>query len=268
MPRVYKTVVTFVPHPQEFFSGQPRSLLTPLDEKVHVLERLGIEQLVLLPFDRELSSLTPQGFVNEILVKGLSCQHISVGQDFCFGQRRTGTVKDLSELLAIHGVGVDVVALEQSKGHRISSSRIREALLAGEVAIATQLLGRAYALQGTVEKGQQLGRTLGFPTANLKLPPQKFLPRHGVYGVWVQSLAVPGLEQPQPGVMNIGDRPTVNGKTVTVEVHLLDWQGELYDKGLTVELVEFLRPQQQFDGLEALKTQIQKDCHRARQVLS
>ncbi len=262
--KTYSTVVTFSPHPQEFFSGQPRALLTPAPEKVRVLEALGVDQLVLLPFNRELASLSAEDFVTQILIQGLRCQSVSVGKDFRFGQKRAGTIVELRSLLAPHGVKVETVALKQSEGRRISSSRVREALLAGEVAIANELLGYRYQLQGPVIQGQQLGRTIGFPTANLQVDEQKFLPRHGVYAVWVSSLAVPGLEQPQPGVMNIGDRPTVNGQAVTVEVHLLDWQGDLYGKGLTVELVDFIRPQQKFDGLDALKAQIGRDCAQAQ----
>lgn len=262
--KTYSTVVTFSPHPQAFFSGQLRSLLTPTPEKVRVLERLGVEQLVLLPFDQALANLTPAAFVEEILIQGLECKSISVGQDFCFGRQRTGTAEALRSLAAPYGVTVETVSLKQSQGHRISSSRVREALSAGEVAVAQDLLGYRYRLQGSVVAGQQMGRTLGFPTANLQILPEKFLPCHGVYAVWVSSLAVPGLETPWAGVMNIGDRPTVNGQSVTIEVHLLDWQGDLYGKGLTVELVEFLRPQQKFDGLEALRAQIGRDCDRAR----
>ena len=264
----YRTVVTFNPHPQEFFSGHPRTLLTPVEEKVRVLDHLGIEQLVMLPFDQALAALTPEEFVREVLLQGLDCQRISVGQDFRFGRGRAGTAQALVKLTMDCHISVDVVGLQQAKGSRISSSRIRKALLSGGVETADQLLGRAYCLQGAVETGQRMGRTLGFPTANLKLSPQKFLPRHGVYAVWVRSLAVPGLEQPQPGVMNVGDRPTVNGKSITAEVHLLDWQGDLYGKGLTVELVHFLRPQQKFDDLEALKAQIQMDCNQVQKQLT
>ncbi len=267
-PKTYSTVVTFSPHPQEFFSGEVRSLLTPTSEKVRVLEKLGVEQLVQLPFDQALASLTPEVFVEQILIQGLGCKYISVGQDFCFGRQRAGTAADLRSIAEPYGVTVETTLLKQSEGSRISSSRVREALLAGQVAVANDLLGYSYRLQGCVVSGQQLGRTLGFPTANLGVLPPKFLPRHGVYAVWVSSLAVPGLDKPWPGVMNIGDRPTVNGQSVTVEVHLLDWSLDLYDQGLTVELVEFLRPQQKFEGLEALRAQIERDCDRARASLA
>ena len=260
--RPLRTVVTFFPHPREFFAGERRPLLTPLDEKVRELAKLGIEQLVLLPFDQGLAQLTPQEFVQRILVDGLDARHISVGEDFCFGRDRSGTTADLRAIAATFGVQVTVVPLYADGGDRISSSAIRNALSQGTVARANHLLGRPYALTGTVVQGQQLGRTLGFPTANLETPPQKLLPRQGVYAVWVD---LDGTLH--PGVMNLGHRPTVNGLQQTLEVHLLDWSGDLYHRRLSVFLSHFLRPEQKFDSLDALKDQIQADCQRANHLL-
>jgi riboflavin kinase/FMN adenylyltransferase len=259
---VSKTVVTFHPHPQEFFTGQHRSLLTPLEEKVLILQNMGFEQLVLLPFDEQLASLSPQAFVQDILVQQLQAKLVSVGVDFCFGRQRSGTVDDLTAIAQDYGVSVAVVPLQQLAGERISSSRIRQALQSGNLHQANHLLGRAYRLIGQVVAGQQLGRTLGFPTANLKLPPEKFLPRHGVYAVRVQC--PDGRGTLLPGVMNLGHRPTVNGTTQTVEVHLLDWSGELYGQQLIVSLDTFLRPEQRFASLDDLTAQIQRDCAQAR----
>ncbi|MBW4559689.1 MAG: bifunctional riboflavin kinase/FAD synthetase [Mojavia pulchra JT2-VF2] len=285
----YSTVVTFHPHPQEFFSGQPRTLLTPLDEKVEQLRSLGIEQLVLLPFDKELSALSPEDFVEKILVQQLRCQRLSVGQDFCFGKQRTGTARDLQLLAAKYDIPVTIVPLQTYTGSDnppadsscvnialtqeppISTSRIRQTLENGDITSANLLLGRPYTLFGVVIQGQQLGRTIGFPTANLQLPKDKFLPRQGVYAVRGSILnATPNATAPIPylGVMNIGNRPTVNGTEPSVEVHLFDWSGDLYGKKLAVQLVKFLRPEQKFSSLEALKTQIQLDCAIAREVLS
>jgi riboflavin kinase/FMN adenylyltransferase len=261
----YKTVVTFWPHPRAFFSGTPQSLLTPLTEKAHILEAMGVDQLVLLPFDYDLANLTPQAFVEDIVVQRLQAQFISVGQDFCFGRQRTGTTETLRAIAAQFGIETHIVPLQCQDRERISSSAIRQALAMGEVEHATRLLGRPYSLSGEVEKGQQLGRTLGFPTANLQIPSDKFLPRQGVYAVWVRGIPVrtPAI----PGVMNLGCRPTVAGTQQTLEVHVLDWTGDLYGQSLTVDLVAFLRPEQQFAGLEDLKTQIQQDCATARQHL-
>jgi riboflavin kinase / FMN adenylyltransferase len=255
------TVVTFYPHPQEFFTGERRPLLTPIQEKAQYLATIGIEQLVLLPFDRALANLTPQAFVEQILVQRLQAKRISVGQDFRFGQKRLGTTTDLQQIAAQYGIPVEVTTLHLHQGERISSSAIRQALSQGAVERANQLLGRPYQLIGEVVTGQQLGRTIGFPTANLKLPQDKFLPRSGVYSVWVTA---PGWDQRQPGVMNIGYRPTVAGQQLTVEVHLLDWGGDLYGQTLTVSLEQFLRPEQKFASLDELKAQIQQDCEQAR----
>lgn len=260
----YATVVTFSPHPREFFSGESRKLLTPPVEKVQQLSRLGVEQLVLLPFDRDLASLSPEQFVEKILVQQLNVKRVSVGQDFRFGHRRAGTSMDLKAIAASYGIDVTIVSLETCHGERISSSIIRQSLLDGDISQANRLLGRPYSLTGVVVKGQQLGRTIGFPTANIELPPEKFLPRQGVYCVEVWLSSLPSSTIPQAAVMNIGQRPTVNGSSLTVEIHLLDWSEGLYGQTLTVNLQQFLRPEQKFASLEALKAQIQADCAAAR----
>jgi riboflavin kinase / FMN adenylyltransferase len=290
--RPYSTVVTFDPHPQEFFTGQPKKLLTPLAEKVELLEAMGVEQLVLLPFDRELAALTASEFVEEILVRQLQASRISVGVDFRFGRGRAGTAVDLQSIASNYGIDVTLAPLHNcGEGDRISSSAIREALASGDLPKAHQLLGRPYSLVGTVVGGQRLGRTIGFPTANIELPPEKFLPRFGVYAVQVlvknegdkikdQSSS---YEWKNPkslisgkasdlsilnGVMNVGCRPTVDGQQPTIEIHLLDWSGDLYGQTLSANLVEYLRPEQKFADLDALKTQIQADCDVARKLLT
>ena len=276
-PRPYSTVVTFDPHPHEFFTGQPRDLLTPLDEKVQQLRSLGVEQLVLLPFDRELSALSPEEFVDKILVQQLECQQISVGQDFCFGKKRMGTAQDLQILAAKYNIPVTIVpikndtdSLSTTDDTRISTSLIRESLEVGDIPKANRLLGRPYTLTGEVVTGQKLGRTIGFPTANIQLPKDKFLPRHGVYAVEVMiHNETPDTDSiPQLAVMNIGNRPTVNGIDTRVEVHFLNWSGDLYGKILEIQLVKFLRPEQKFPSLEALKDQIQLDCTAAQAIFN
>jgi riboflavin kinase/FMN adenylyltransferase len=261
--KTYVTVVTFNPHPQEFFTGQRRALLTPLNEKAQQMALQGVEQLVLLPFDRELAALSPQEFVEKILLQQLCCQRISVGEDFRFGRARTGTATELQAIAAAYGIPVTIVSLQTCEGERISSSSIRQALQQGDLQCVNQLLGRPYTLTGSVIKGQQLGRTISFPTANLHRPPEKFLPRQGVYAVRVFI-----EEGTELGVMNIGYRPTVNGTSPTIEVHLLDWSGDLYGKTITVQLEKFLRPEQKFASLEALKAQIEADCALAKYFLS
>jgi len=261
----HATVVTFSPHPQEFFTGEPRLLLTPAAEKARRLEKIGVDQLVLLPFNHALAALTPEGFVQTILIQKLQAQKISVGSDFRFGRRRVGTANDLRALTAVADIDVTIVPIQSDHGERISSSAIRQALQEGDLPRANFLLGYSYHLTGQVIQGQQLGRQLGFPTANLQLSIDKFLPRRGVYGVWV------GGVQPEcmiGGVMNLGCRPTIDGKNQTVEVHLLNWSGDLYGKTLTVHLERFLRPEEKFASLDELKHQIQIDCELTRQALS
>lgn len=261
------TIVTFSPHPQEFFSGQTRQLLTPLTEKVKLLESLNVKQLVRLPFDRSLASLSPQAFVEDILVKQLNAKYISVGQDFRFGKGRAGNAQILQELAKKFGVFVHITKLQscfnEDNPSRISSSRIRQCLATGNVRQAKEMLGYSYSLEGIVVKGQQVGRTIGFPTANLQVSSNKLLPRRGVYCV----RAFLTTEEVVKGVINIGSRPTVNGQVPTIEVHLLDWSGNLYGTFVRVDLEKFLRSEQKFPSLDALKNQIKKDCITARQIL-
>ncbi len=262
----YPSVVTFYPHPQEYFTGQRRQLLTPIDEKVQQLETLGVTQLVTLPFNQDIAQLSPQEFVEKILIEHLQTQWVSVGEDFRFGRGRSGTVADLKAIASNFNVQVNIVSLQTCAEGRISSSQIRQALQEGNIEQANRLLGRPYSLTGKVVYGQQLGRTIGFPTANLQLPSEKFLPRQGVYSV--QALGSELGESPLTGVMNIGTRPTVDGTQQTIEIHLLDWSGDLYDQNLTVNLVEFIRPEQKFNSLDELKAQIQVDCEKVRHLIS
>ncbi|VEP16623.1 Riboflavin biosynthesis protein RibF [Hyella patelloides LEGE 07179] len=267
-PHLYSSVVSFDPHPRQFFTGQKLSLLTPKQEKADYLATLGFQQLILIPFDETLAALSPQDFVNQILVEQLQTKIISIGEDFRFGYQRKGTAEDLKKIASQLGIEVYINSLHkyqytQQTSVRVSSSLIRQALLSGELKQANLMLGRSYTLIGEVVKGKQIGRTIGFPTANLQVPPDKFLPRYGVYAVKVNYDNTTVL-----GVMNIGCRPTVKGELPTVEVHLLDWSGDLYNKTITVSLEAFLRPEQKFNSLDDLKQQIQQDCQEAKALLN
>jgi riboflavin kinase / FMN adenylyltransferase len=255
------TVVTFDPHPQQFFSGQPRQLLTTLPEKALCLEALGIQQLVLLPFDEHLVHLTPTEFVSKILHQQLGVVQIVIGADFRFGYQRVGDAVMLKNLAAEYGIETHIVELEFDRDQRIGSSRVRAALLDGDLREVDRLLKRSYSISGLVVPGQQLGRTLGFPTANIDYPPIKFLPRLGVYCVRIDT----EQEQQLQAVMNIGKRPTVNGQSTSVELHILNWSGDLYGQSLTIYLDQFLRPEQKFAGLPELTKQIQADCVAAQE---
>jgi riboflavin kinase/FMN adenylyltransferase len=263
--RACSTVVSFDPHPQEFFQKTIRLQLTPIEEKLKLLESLGVQQLVLLPFDEELSQLTADQFMEDILHQQLQAEQIAVGFNFRFGQKRQGTVYMLKRRWRQNLTIVSEQSL--SDAIRISSSNIRNALSNGDLIMTQRMLGRPYSLTGTVVAGQQLGRQMGFPTANLLLPERKFIPKHGVYGVQVDCAHGQNLA----GVMNIGIRPTVKQGTIesaklVAEVHILDFHGDLYGSELRVKLMRFLRPEQKFNSLEELRQQIALDCGSAKQV--
>lgn len=262
------TVVSFDPHPQEFFSKTLRPQLTPLPEKQVLLERLGVQQLVVLPFTASLAQLSYTEFMERILQNYLQAERIAVGFNFRFGKDRKGTIYDLKR---VWGDRLTIISEQSlSEAVRISSSNIRTALGNGNLELAQRMLGRPYSLTGTVVHGQQLGRKLGFPTANLLLPERKFLPRYGVYAVHVDCIHGSNLV----GVMNIGMRPTVENGHIrdvhrpVIEVHIIDWEGNLYGSEMRVKLMGFLRPEQKFHSLEELKQQIIRDCSSAKTVRS
>ena len=180
-PDIYPTLVTFTPHPQEYFTGKKKQLLTPIPEKAKLLEKMGVKQLILLPFDRELATLSARAFVKDILVEKINAKYISIGSDFRFGYQRQGDAHKLQELTAENNIYVNITAEEKidinDSFTRISSSDIRRALGEGNLSLAQGMLGRKYTLKGKVVKGQQLGRKIGFPTANLDIDKQKFLPK-------------------------------------------------------------------------------------------
>ena len=263
-----KSVVSFDPHPREFFSGQKMTLLTPQTEKANYLQQLGFQQLILIPFNQDLAKLSPQDFIQEILLAKIKAKIISVGEDFHFGYQRKGNAKQLQEITSKFKIKTYINSLLQYENNnetsvRVSSSLIRKALSQGNIKQANLMLGRAYILEGKVVEGKKLGRTIGFPTANLSIPEDKYLPCNGVYAVKVNY-----QNEILPAVMNIGLRPTVSGNSITVEVHLLEWTGDLYGKTITVSLQEFLRSEQKFPSLSDLKQQISLDCQKAKKLLT
>ena len=256
------SVGSFWPHPREVLHGEPRLRLDLPSEKVDLLEPLGIEQLVLVPFDQQLARLQADDFVDQVLLTTLQARHIAVGANFRFGRDRTGDTDTLRRLCESAGVQVSVMPILEDDGGRMSSSRIRAALGAGDLARASALLGRAYRFSGRVVRGRGLGRELGWPTANLQVDGRKFLPGLGVYAAWA---FLQDKGERLPAVMNLGPQPTVDPTSPSaVEVHLLDTRLELEGRELTVEPVERLRGQQRFSGLEELSAQIGLDAQRAR----
>lgn len=264
------TVVSFWPHPREVLHGEPRLRLDLPEEKLELLEPLGIQQLVLVPFNRQLAQLSAADFVEQVLLGCLKARQIAVGANFRFGRGREGDTNTLRALAEAAGVQVSVLPILEDAGGRMSSSRIRAALSNGDLQSASELLGRPYRFRGTVVRGRGLGRELGWPTANLQVDGRKFLPGLGVYAAraWIQRDCEGRESEALPAVMNLGPQPTVDPNSPSaVEVHLLDRRIELVGQELVVEPVERLRGQQRFSGLEELSAQIGQDAEAARQRL-
>ena len=264
---VTPTVVSFWPHPREVLHGDTRLRLDLPEEKLELLEPLGIRQLVLVPFNQALAALSPESFVEEVLVGQLQARQVAVGDNFRFGAGRSGDAEALQRIGAGFGIEVEVLPMLWDGDERVSSSRIRRALAAGDINEARRLLERPYRFSGTVVQGRALGRQLGWPTANLQVDGRKFLPLEGVYAAWAWVGAVgEQSEGPLPAVMNLGPQPTVDPNAPSaVEVHLLDTERELVGRTLTVEPIALLRRQQRFEGLDQLRAQISRDADEARQ---
>ena len=264
-PELVPTVVSFWPHPREVLAGEPRLRLDLPEEKLDCLMQLGIRQLILVPFNKKLAALTPQQFVQQVLLEQLGAKVIAIGENFRFGAQRSGGPEDLKRLAGAAGVLVEVVPLLDDQGQRISSSRIRLALAAADLQEVVRLLQRPYLFQGKVVKGRGLGRGLGWPTANLQVDGRKCLPKEGVYAAWVRRFDA----KPMPAVMNLGRQPTIDPNAPSaVEVHLLGMDIQLGNEILSVEPKQWLRGQCAFDSLEALSSQIAKDAAAATAYLA
>lgn len=254
------TVMLFEPQPREFFApdrAPPR--LMALRDKLRALAELGVDQVLCARFDERFRSQTAREFVADLLVDGLDISYLVVGDDFRFGNDRRGDFDYLVAAGREFGFRVTDTPTCEVGGERVSSTRVREALLAGELDQASRLLGRPYVISGRVQHGDRLGRTIGVPTANLK-PGH---PRMAVQGVYAVSIDGGGLKN-APAVANVGHRPTVGGEESRVEVHVLDWQGDLYEQHLDVAFRHFIRPERKYDGLEALKGAIRADIEQAK----
>ena len=260
------TVVSFWPHPREVLFGESRLRLDLPSEKTQLLEPLGIEQLVLVPFDKTLSSKSAEIFVNEILVKTLHAKHIAVGENFRFGHNREGDISTLKNIGASLGIKISIIPILEDHDGRLSSSRIRKALKDGDLDHAKYLLNRPYTFKGTVERGKGLGKKIGWPTANLKIDGRKFLPSLGVYASWA---SIANTKERFFAVMNLGPQPTIDPNSSSVaEVHLLDKEIDLLGKELTIEPVKRIRLQKKFKNLKALSNQIYSDAKLAKEILS
>lgn len=257
-------VMTFEPHPRVFFDPALAPYrIEPFRCKAARLRALGIDVLLVMRFDASLSQMPAGAFIDEVLVDRLAVSHLVVGKDFIFGKDRGGSTRILYEQASRHGFGFTQAGPVMVQAARCSSTAIRESLRRGEVREAARLLGRPYAVSGRVRTGDRRGRTLGFPTANLALP-DILAPKFGVYAVRVTGPALPGVIE---GVANLGVRPTFDGSVPLLEVHLFDYDGDLYGARLEVALIDFIRKEQAFDGIEALKAQIVRDADSARKIL-
>jgi riboflavin kinase/FMN adenylyltransferase len=256
-------VVTFEPTPREYFEGPAApSRLTRLREKLEALECCGVDRVVVLRFDDRMRGMAAAEFVDRLLVDGLGVHHVVVGHDFHFARRREGTIETLRTAGRVHGFTVEEVGQFLVDGERVSSSLVREALNRGDLDRATRLLGRPYRMAGRVRLGKRLGRQLGYPTANLALH-RKVVPLWGIFAVRVSGA---GLSD-HPAVASLGTRPTVDGTDPLLEVHLFDWDGDLYGRYLDVDFVARLRDERKFESLDALVAQMHRDAASARMVL-
>lgn len=258
--------LTFEPHPRTIFRPQdPPFRLTPLREKARLLARLGVDALYAIPFSRDFAAQPAEHFILTTLVEDLRAHGVVVGEDFCFGRNRVGDARFLHAQGAAAGFTVTVAPhLTRPDGTSYSSTLVRALLCAGAPDQAAEILDRPFHLSGRVRRGAQLGRTIGFPTANLALG-TLLRPRLGVYAIRATMPDGAGVD----GVANIGRRPTVaGGAEERLEAHLFDWSGDLYGRRLEIELIEFIRDERRFDGLPALQAQIALDVAAARRALA
>lgn len=249
-------VLTFFPHPRMVLQEKLEiKLLNTIEEKIHLLEAIGIQNLVIHPFDAIFSQLTAEEFVQTVLVNQFDIHKIIIGHDHRFGRNRTANIDDLIGFGKKYGFEVEQISVQEINDLSVSSTKIRNAISEGNMPLANEYLGYDYFLSGTVFKGKQLGRTIGFPTANLKIKEDyKLIPLNGVYVV--KSII---NQKPIFGMMNIGFNPTVSGEKLSIEIHFFDFDVNLYDHKITVSILKYLRPEQKFDSVDLLTEQLEKD---------
>ncbi len=249
-------VLTFFPHPRMVLQKDSDiKLLNTIEEKAELLEKVGIKNLIIHPFSQEFSRLTAEEFVKNILVDQLNIAKIIIGYDHRFGRNRTANIDDLIEFGKTYNFEVEQISAEEVNDITISSTKIRNALLDGDIELANNFLSYKYFLSGKVEKGSQIGRTINFPTANISVQEDyKLIPKEGVY---IVSAIIDG--ENINGMMNIGNKPTVKGEKLSLEVHFFNFDKNLYDKNLTISFLKRIRDEQKFDSIDELKNQLEKD---------
>ncbi len=260
-------LLTFLPHPKLVLSPHAQTrvtrILTTIEEKTELLEALGLDHLVILPFTREFSELSCEKYIEDVLISGFGTRAMVIGYDHRFGKNREGGIDYLIQHSERFQMQIEEINRQEIDNITISSTKIRKALEEGDIQTANELLGRHYEFSGTVVKGRQLGRQIGFPTANVQTQNEfKLIPKNGVYAVyaWVRG-------KKYGGVMNIGVRPTVEGKGITQEVYIFDFSDDIYGENVKVEIVDFIREEQKFNGLEELIAQIKRDVQTSTQLL-
>jgi len=251
------TVFTFFPHPRMVVQhDKGLKLIHTLEEKKQLLQQLGVDLLVVQPFSEAFAQLTAEEFVSTILVQRLNVKKVIIGYDHRFGRNRTANIDDMRLFGKKYGFAVEEISVQEVDEVSVSSTKIREALNKGDVTTAEHYLGTPYSLTGTVVHGLKLGRTLGYPTANIQVTEDyKLIPKDGVYAVFY-------------GMMSIGKNPTIEGKGASIEVYFFDFNGDLYDQKLTIEFVQYLREEQKFDTIDLLKKQLQDDETAARKAIA
>ena len=250
-------ILTFFPHPRLIIDpeNQELKMINTINEKAAILESLGVNHLIITPFTRDFSNLSPDEYINQVLVDTIGVKHIIVGYDHRFGKDRKGCMEDLINAGKVQGFDVEEIPEQDIHDVAVSSTQIRRALLSGDVALAATYLGYHFSLKGRVIKGDKIGRTIGFPTANIFVEESyKLIPADGIYAVTVNL-----NEGSFKGMAYIGQRPTINGMTRNIEVNIFDFNQEIYGQDITMTFMEFLRHDVKFTGLEALKVQLQQD---------
>ncbi len=258
-------LLTYWPHPRLILQPKDNNLrlLTTLTEKVKLLEELGVDHLIILPFTKELSQMSSEEFIREILVEKIQTKTLVIGYDHKFGKNREGSFEYLQSHSHLFGFDMEEISRQDVDDLAVSSTKIRTALAQGDISTASKYLGRPYFLSGQVVKGQQIGRSIGFPTANIHVVDNyKLLPRDGAYAVYAEVRKIR-----YKAILNIGDRPTVDGKKKTIEAHLIDFDGDVYGQELFIHFQEFLREEERFENLDALKNQLVIDRERAIFIL-
>ncbi len=258
-------VITFEPYPQTFFAPDNKAIprLTSLREKLDILRTAGIDRVLCVRFNQAFADMPAKNFVIQVLVQRLRIRYLVVGDDFHFGKQRQGNFQLLQSLGLEYGFEVAKTPTHIVDNARASSTRVRQALSEGAMELTQRLLGRPYQISGRVAHGDKRGRLIGFPTANIYLP-RDSLPLNGVFAV---TLKLPSTGEPFAGVANIGNRPTVDGTTNLLEVHLFDFDKDIYGTQVKVTFIQKIRDEQKFDGLDALVAQIQKDAIKAKSIL-